>query len=435
MLKKSRFPYQLTAVIIMVITLCAVFFVGCGSQSSSQSASSTLVNGRQITPAGMTSGSIGNMPLNIVLSPDGRYAVTTSSCVHANLSAIRVSDGAVVSSLTFQAAEPSVPNGGLFYGLAFDPTPHNDKYILYAAQGAYGTVATVTLAKDGTLAQTGTIPAKPVPYMPVDQPAGIAFANGTIFMANYFSVDLKAAVQPASTLSMYRASDGARLGSYTFMDEAKTNTPSFPYAVVARSDGTRAYVVSQRDGCVYVLNTANPANIVVSAKVPNLSQPSALLLNKAQTVLYVANAESDTISVIDVSNDQARVKATVLLRPSDVVNLPGVSPSGLALSPDEKTLYASLGDFNAAGVIDMRTDKVKGYIPVGWYPTALTAAAVANRCWSSTDGEPGQRIQTLNSTISILTWWLSIQTQSPRRGWPALVRAMYWVPFPATSRG
>ena len=123
-----------------------------------------------------------------------------------------MSDGAVVSSLAFPADDPSIPNGGLFYGLAFDPTPHNGKYMLYAAQGAYGTVAVVTLAGDGTLTKTGTIPAKPVPYMPVDQPAGIAFANGTIFMANYFSVDLKASYQPASTLSMYRASDGTRLG-------------------------------------------------------------------------------------------------------------------------------------------------------------------------------------------------------------------------------
>jgi YVTN family beta-propeller protein len=318
------------------------------------------------------------MPLNIVLSPDGKYAVTTSSCLNARLCAVRVSDGVVVSSLAFPADDPSIPNGGLFYGLAFDPTPHDGKYVLYASQGAYGTVAVVTLSSAGTLAMTGTIPAKPVPYMPIDQPAGIAFANGTIFMSNYFSVDLKASYQPASTLSMYRASDGARLGSYTFMDAANTNTPSFPYAVVARSDGARAYVASQRDGCVYVLNTTDPSNILLASKMENLSQPSALILNRAQTLLYVANAGSDTISVVDVANDQARVKATVLLRPSDVTNLPGVSPSGLALSPDEKNLYASLGDFNAVGVINARTMKLSGYIPVGWYPTALTAAARGN---------------------------------------------------------
>jgi YVTN family beta-propeller protein len=364
-----------TAAVIAVIALCVLSFVASGCRSSSGSASDLLVNGRQITPAGATSGPIGNMPLNVVLSPDGKYAITTSSCLDARLSAMRVSDGAVVSSLSFPADDPSIPNGGLFYGLAFDPTPHDGKYTLYAAQGAYGAVAVVTLAGDGTLAKTGTIPAKPVPYMPVDQPAGIAFANGIVFMSNYFSVDLKAAYQPASTLSLYRASDGTRLGSYTFTDDANTNTPSFPYAVAARSDGTRAYVASQRDGCVYVLDTTDPSHILLATKIADLSQPSALLLNDSQTLLYVANAGSDTISVVDLATDEPRVKATVLLRPSNVVNLPGVSPSGLALSPDEKTLYASLGDFNAVGVIDAQTSTLSGYIPVGWYPTALATSA------------------------------------------------------------
>jgi DNA-binding beta-propeller fold protein YncE len=369
--------YRLIAAIIMLIVL-GQFSSGCGSQSSSKTASNILVNGRQITPAGETSEPVGNMPLNILLSPDGNYAITTSSCLDARLSAVRASDGAVVSSLAFPADDPSIPNGGLFYGLAFDPTPHNDQYLLYAAQGAYGTVAVVTLASDGTLTQTGTIPAAPIPYMPVDQPAGIAFANGTIFMANYFSVDLQASYPPASTLSMYRASDGARLGSYTFMDEANTNTPSFPYALTAKSDGTRAYVASQRDDSVYILNTTDPSHIVLASKITSLGQPSALLLNKAQTLLYIANAESDTISVVDVTSDQTGVKETVLLRPSNVSNLPGVSPSGLALSPEEETLYASLGDFNAIGVIDTETAQLSGYIPVGWYPTALTAAADGN---------------------------------------------------------
>jgi YVTN family beta-propeller protein len=347
------------------------------------------------------------MPLNIVLSPDGRYAITTSSCLNALLSTLRVSDGAVVSSLAFPADNSSIPNGGLFYGLVFDPTPHNNTYTLYAAQGAYGTVAVLTLGSDGTLTQTGTIPAassRPNPYMPLDQPAGIAFADGTIFMANYFSVNLSANYQPASTLSMYNASDGIRLGNYTFMDEANTNTPSFPYAVVAKSDGTRAYVASQRDGCVYVLDTTDPGHISLVSKIPNLADPSALLLNKAQTLLYIANAGSDTISVVNVANDQLQVIATVLLRPSNVINLPGVSPSGLALSPDEKTLFASLGDFNAAGIIDTGTNRLSGYIPVGWYPTALAAtpdgkALLVVNGWGTTAMNPNPQLDYLNPDV------------------------------------
>jgi len=395
-------------VIFAVFVLsCAALFTGSYRDpgQSSPTPVQMLVNGRQITPAGAISGSVGVMPLNIVLSPDGKYAITTSSCLSAILSTLRVSDGAVIKSLAFPSFDPSIPNGGLFYGLTFDPTPRNNSYTLYAAQGAYGTVAVLTLAGDGTLTQTGTIPAaRSNPYMPLDQPAGIAFAGGILFMANYFNVNLKTPYGPASTLSMYRASDGVRLGSYTFMDDAKTNTPCFPYAVTAKSDGTRAYVASQRDGCVYILNTADPGSTVLASKIGNLSHPSALLLNKAQTLLYVANAGSDTVSVIDISSNPGQAKATVLLRPSNVLNLPGVSPSGLALSPDEKILYVSLGDFNAVGVVDTTTNLLYGYIPVGWYPTALTVspdggALLVVNGWGTTARNPNPEMNYLNPDV------------------------------------
>jgi YVTN family beta-propeller protein len=148
--------------------------------------------------------------------------------------------------------------------------------------------------------------------------------------------------------------------------------------VTTRSDGSRAYVASQRDGTVYVLDTTDPGNILLVDEIPNLSHPSALLLNRAQTLLYIANAGSDTVSVVDVADDEVQVEATVLLRTLNVVNVPVVSPSGLALSPDEKTLYASLGDFNAVGVIDTQTYQLSGYIPVRWYPTAVAVGAQGN---------------------------------------------------------
>ena len=154
--KKVSSVFLRTITIITLVALCAVFLAGCSSSQSgnpASSASDILVNGRRITPAGTTSGPVGIMPLNIVISPDGKYAITTSSCLIALLSTLRVSDGAVVSSLAFSADDPTIPNGGLFYGLVFDPTPHNNTYTLYAAQGAYGTVAVLTLAADGTLTQ------------------------------------------------------------------------------------------------------------------------------------------------------------------------------------------------------------------------------------------------------------------------------------------
>jgi DNA-binding beta-propeller fold protein YncE len=104
----------------------------------------------------------------------------------------------------------------------------------------------------------------------------------------------------------------------------------------------------------------------------------ALLLNRAQTTLFVANAQSDTISEVNTATNA--IKNTILLRPAGASSLPGVTPTGLALSPDEATLFATLGDMNAVAVIDPNPSAatpLKGYIPVGWYPTSVVALAGA----------------------------------------------------------
>ena len=88
-----------------------------------------------------------------------------------------------------------------------------------------------------------------------------------------------------------------------------------------------------------------------------------------QKNLYVANNLSDTISIINTATNQ--ITDTIMLRPSMVRDIPGVSPVGLALSPNQKTLYVALGDMDAIGVINLKDHTVAGYIPAGWYPSAL----------------------------------------------------------------
>ncbi|MFH0802710.1 MAG: alkaline phosphatase family protein [bacterium] len=387
---------------------CVALTGGC-SQSSSNSpapqppspASNVLPNGRVITPSGTTSGPVGGMPLNIVLSPDGKYAITTSSSINSNLCSVRVSDGAIVSTISYNAFDPSTPNFGLYYGLVFAPG-NAPPYTLYAAQGGWGTVAMFTLGANGTLTQTPTtIPASVPQYTPQDQPGGLALdTRGYLYVTNTIPVAASPTTGHAgpSTLSIFTTA-GVRQGTgYTFPGQ----TPCYPQAITVKSDGSAAYVASERDDCVYVLNTTVPTAPTLTATINTGDHPDALLLNHAQTRLYVANAGSDTISVIDTTTN--RVLSTVLLRPSNVSNLPGVTPTGLALSPDEKTLYASLGDFNAVGVIDTATSRLRGYIPVGWYPTAV-AVAPDNSCllvtngWGTTAMNPNPQCNTLNPDV------------------------------------
>jgi len=96
--------------------------------------------------------------------------------------------------------------------------------------------------------------------------------------------------------------------------------------------------------------------------------PSGMALSPDGSRLFVANANSDTVSVIDTSTD--RVVDT--LDPKPMPELPlGSAPNALAVSPDGTTLYVANGGNNAIAVIDLADGSLRGLIPTGWYPGAL----------------------------------------------------------------
>ncbi len=110
--------------------------------------------------------------------------------------------------------------------------------------------------------------------------------------------------------------------------------------------------------------------------------PSGMTLSPQGRFLYVANANSDSISVIDTRAD--RVVETISCRPE--ARLPfGSGSNALALSPDGHTLYAANGTNNCIAVIrlgaaavdfplppaDPAASRVVGLIPTAWYPGAV----------------------------------------------------------------
>ena len=98
--------------------------------------------------------------------------------------------------------------------------------------------------------------------------------------------------------------------------------------------------------------------------------PSAMALAPSGNRLYVANANSDTLSVIDTQTD--RVVQTINVRLFQQAPL-GSSPNALAFDPKGTTLYVANGANNAVAVVDPSGEgRVRGFIPTGWYPTAVT---------------------------------------------------------------
>ena len=320
---------------------------------------------------------VGSLPVNLLATPDGKYVISTDQGYRQSLWCIRTSDGEGISHVSFGAkkgkkVEDSEKSIGLYYGLAIAPAAAG-AHVVYAAMGNHDTIAVLKLSADGKLTMEREIATRAK-----DFPSGLALDGaGHLYVANNETQAAPPNFVPSS-IAIYDTTAGAEkeIGRYEFKDSFG-GTPNFPLALAVMGDGQKLYVGSQRDDCVYVLDTSNPTAIKLKSKLATGSHPVAMLINKKQTRLFVGNAHSDTVTFIDTENDQ--ITGTVLLRPDVARNVSGATPTGLALSPTEKFLYVTLGDMNAVGVIDIPDTELEGYIPAGWYPTAVTCVENGKR--------------------------------------------------------
>lgn len=100
--------------------------------------------------------------------------------------------------------------------------------------------------------------------------------------------------------------------------------------------------------------------------------PTAMAWDQAGAKLYVANGNSDTVSVLDTKTN--RIERTVELQPfSRTVR--GVAPTALAVAPNGETLFVACGGLNAVAQVETKTGKLAGLIPTAWYPNGLAISA------------------------------------------------------------
>jgi YVTN family beta-propeller protein len=152
-----------------------------------------------------------------------------------------------------------------------------------------------------------------------------------------------------------------------------------PFGVAIRGNAT-AYISSEHDREIVVVDIAQPAAPKLIARIPVAGNPNNILLNRAETRLFVAADNSDQISVIDTAANRVieEIRATA---PAGVLHggaqLPGAAPNSLALSPDQQTLYVTNGGMNAIAVISLAAatpHRVIGLIPTGWYPQSISVS-------------------------------------------------------------
>ena len=111
-------------------------------------------------------------------------------------------------------------------------------------------------------------------------------------------------------------------------------------AIAITPDGKKVYVANWRSNTVSVIDTTN--NKVTKIKVDD---PGAMAITPDGKKVYVANKGDKTVSVIDTKNNK-------------VTKIKVDDPEAMAITPDGKKVYVTTWPSNTVSVIDTKNNKV-----------------------------------------------------------------------------
>ena len=295
----------------------------------------TLPNGWALTPIGR-SFPLGDLPLNMVISKSNQLmAVTNNGQGTQSIQLINPITEKVLDSKIIERS---------WYGLAFSA----DEKKLYASGGHNNRIEIFSIENNKLTLSDSIVLGKKWPNKV--SPAGIAIDDSKQLLYivtrednQLYIVDLK-----NKQIIHKQALDG----------EA--------YACVLSPNQEFLYISCWGCDKVYQFSTSQRKML---AEIPVGDNPNEMVLNKKGTILYVANANDNSVSVINTKEQKVVEILNVALYP-DAPN--GSTTNGLALTANEKTLYVANADNNCLAVYDVSKpvqSKSKGFIPVGWYPT------------------------------------------------------------------
>jgi YVTN family beta-propeller protein len=299
--------------------------------------------GYRVTPAGEQS-RLGDLPLTVRAFPDGKAALVVNAGQGVqSVQVVSTSDGTVTQTIQYRSPE------ALFVGVAFSP----DGTRAYVSAGGNNKIRTFDVAAD-RLTETAPI------ALPTTNPAGVK--------VNLYPAELALTPDGHRLVVADQLADAATVIDLTTNASRTVPVGHAPYGVAVSVDGRSAYVTNQGGDTVSVLDLTGSAP-VVRATVGVGTHPNRVLLDAPRHLLYVADGDSDQVSVLDTATD--KVVRTIDLAPYHGAQV-GSNPDALALDGD--TLYVANSGNNDVAAVRASTGRVIGLIPTGWYPSSLAVA-------------------------------------------------------------
>lgn len=306
-----------------------------------------LPNGWRISPAGRHL-MIGDLPLAMAESPDGRFLVVTNN--GWTRPTLRVVD------LERLYVTGVIPVDDAWLGLVWSPS--GDR--VFSSGAAANTINEFRF--DKTRLRAGAKLPLPTPGRGAAKPDAPARREGPFVGGLSIRADgkrLYAVNVLGQTLSAIEFPSGTAAG---FVD-----LPAEPYTCVLSQD-QKTLFVSLWGGAKVLLFDA--ATLEKTGQVAVGEHPNALELSRDGRRLFVACANTNAVWVVDVDTRKAAEQISIALYPKSPA---GCTPNALGLSPDGTRLLVANADNNAVAVVDVSgpgESRVLGFIPSGWYPTA-----------------------------------------------------------------
>ncbi len=322
-----------------------------------------LSSGWVLRPAGRQV-PMGTLPMSAAVSPDGKHLLVLNGGYLPP--SIAVIDTASESEI----ARVAVPDAWL--GLTF--SAKGDR--VYVGGGSQAAVFEFAFGA-GKLTSTRTFPVAPPEKRTYKDFIGdVAFdpAGRLLYAADLYN-DTIAVINPQSGTVIERYRTGRR-----------------PYRILFPPDGKSFFVSSWADGAVYHHDTEKGAILERLRLGPHTTdmlwlpgKPAEVPAGPEQEQpfdwvtarLFVTASNTNNVYVLGAteSGEMRRMEAiNVSMTPWQPA---GMTPSALALSPDRKQLFIVCSDANAVAVADVSGARSQplGFIPTGWYPTAVRVLA------------------------------------------------------------
>lgn len=311
-----------------------------------------LVSGWKTTPAGRHLYS-GDMILSGQVSPDGKlFAFTNTGYTQHHLHIVDLATEKEVATFPLEQA---------WSGLAFSP----DGKRLYVSSGAGYSVSDIYYFDHWD--NQGWKAAR----------VGFSLYGATKDMTAVSSLN----VSPDGKL-LYAVNNSDHhlyiLETHGGRAVSRLKLGDHPFAAKLARDGQTLYVTNLGSANVMAVNVADAAHPEVAATMPTDPHPNDVALTKDGR-LFVSCGNSNNVISFDLKTQQRLEVISTALGPKAPA---GSTPNSLALSPDGEKLYVANADNNSVAVLEVEDrgqSKMLGFLPTGWYPTFVTTSADGKR--------------------------------------------------------